>query len=221
MENKHQVHNLIILDESGSMESIKENILQGLNEIIQTIKGIENQFPDQEHFISFITFNGLGKKVLHFMEPVSKLNVLNAASYNPDASTPLFDAMGTYILKLKNKLEKVEKYNVLVSILTDGEENASVEYSGLAIRALVEELKEKTWTFTYMGTEHDVERMATSISITNTIKFSKQRESMDAMFEKEKFARRMYSDKIRKNESVKDNFYEDEESDNKKSHTEK
>jgi len=28
MNNKHQVHNLIILDESGSMESIKTTIIQ-------------------------------------------------------------------------------------------------------------------------------------------------------------------------------------------------
>ena len=33
MEKKHQVHNLIILDESGSMESIKSTIIQGFNEI--------------------------------------------------------------------------------------------------------------------------------------------------------------------------------------------
>jgi hypothetical protein len=41
MSNKHQVHNLIILDESGSMESIKEATIQGFNEIVQTIKGVQ------------------------------------------------------------------------------------------------------------------------------------------------------------------------------------
>ena len=64
METKHQVHNLIILDESGSMESIKSSIIQGFNEIVQTIKGIEKEFPEQEHFISLVTFNGLGQKLL-------------------------------------------------------------------------------------------------------------------------------------------------------------
>ena len=52
METKHQVHNLIILDESGSMESIKKTIIEGFNEIVQTVKGIEKDFPEQEHFIS-------------------------------------------------------------------------------------------------------------------------------------------------------------------------
>lgn len=52
MENKTHVHNLIILDESGSMDSIKTSIMQGFNEIVQTTKGIAAQFPEQEHFIS-------------------------------------------------------------------------------------------------------------------------------------------------------------------------
>jgi hypothetical protein len=69
MENKHQVHNLIILDESGSMEPIKTTIIQGFNELVQTIQGIEKQFPEQEHFISFVSFNGLGHKLLHFIDP--------------------------------------------------------------------------------------------------------------------------------------------------------
>ena len=73
-DKKHQVHNLIILDESGSMEAIKRTIIQGFNELVQTIQGIEQQFPEQEHYISFISFNGLGQKILHFLDPVSMLN---------------------------------------------------------------------------------------------------------------------------------------------------
>ena len=54
----HQVHNLIILDESGSMYSIKKQIISGFNEVVQTVKGVEQQYPEQEHFNSFVTFNG-------------------------------------------------------------------------------------------------------------------------------------------------------------------
>ena len=46
METKHQVHNLILLDESGSMWSIKNTIIQGFNEIVQTVKGIALQYPE-------------------------------------------------------------------------------------------------------------------------------------------------------------------------------
>ena len=46
------VHNLVILDESGSMEAIKSATISGFNEVVQTIKGVEKQFPEQEHFVS-------------------------------------------------------------------------------------------------------------------------------------------------------------------------
>ena len=144
MEKKHQVHNLIILDESGSMESIKTTIIQGFNELVQTIQGIEKQFPEQEHFISFISFNGLGQKLLHFIDPASKLKQIDDKTYKPDASTPLFDAMGFSINKLKQSLQGQTDYNVLVTILTDGDENASKEFSGNDIKKLVEELLAKT-----------------------------------------------------------------------------
>ena len=211
MEKKHEVHNLIILDESGSMLSIENTTIQGFNEIVQTVKGIATQYPEQEHFISFVTFNGLGIKTLHFCEPVEKLEEINAESYQPGASTPLYDAMGFSLGKLRKELEGKTDYHVLVTILTDGEENSSKEYSGTAIKKLVEELTEKNWTFTYIGTDHEVEKFAISISIHNTMKFSKNDEDMNAMFAKERNSRAMFSRKIRDKEDTRENFYDDEE----------
>jgi len=209
MVAKHQVHNLIILDESGSMQSIKNSIIQGFNEIVQTVKGIGKQYPEQEHLITLVSFNGLGQKILHFIDPVEKLEQIDASKYNPDASTPLYDAMGFSFVKLKQVLENVKDYDVLVTIMTDGEENASKEYSGLAIKKLIEELKQNRWTFTYIGTDHDVEKFAASISITNIMKFEKNANDIDVMFAKEKSARRIYSQKIRNKESTSNNYYED------------
>ena len=212
MKKKHQVHNLIILDESGSMESIKTTIIQGFNEIVQTVKGIEKEFMDQEHFISLITFNGMGQKLLHFVDPVQNLNQIDDERYDPTASTPLFDAMGFGLNKLKKHLANETDYNVLVTILTDGEENASKEYSGNDIKKLIEELKLNRWTFTYIGTEHDVEKIALSLSITNTMTFSKNEADMLKMFESEKMARSNYSHNIRFNKETSDDFYKSGES---------
>jgi len=210
MKNKHQVHNLIILDESGSMESIKKSIIEGFNEIVQTVKGIQKNFPEQEHFISFVTFNGLGTKVMHFNEPVDKLQLIDENLYKPDASTPLYDAMGFSFAKLKQVLENQTEYNVLVTILTDGEENASKEYSGSAIKKIIEDLKLNRWTFTYIGAEHDVEKFAASISITNTMNFSKNDADMHKMFLKESHSRTSYSEKIRMKRDTSANFYDEE-----------
>ena len=212
METKHQVHNLIILDESGSMESIKKSIIEGFNEIVQTVKGIEKEFPEQEHFISLVTFNGLGKKLLHFIDPVSRLEQIDDKRYRPDASTPLYDAMGFGIAKLRQVVDNLTNYNVLVTILTDGEENASFEYSGRDIRKLIDMLKLNRWTFTYIGADHDVEQFAASISITNTMVFNKNEAGMKAMFLKEKSSRQNYSQNIREQKETSENFYaEDQE----------
>ena len=214
MEAKHQVHNLIILDESGSMGSIKDFIIQGFNEVVQTVKGIGNQFPEQEHLITLITFNGLGQKILHFMVPVEKLDQIDSSKYRPDASTPLYDAMGFSFSKLRKILENVKDYNVLVTILTDGEENASREYSGIAIKKMIDELKQNRWTFTYIGTDHDVDSFVASVSITNVMKFEKNPQAIHALFETEKKARGAYSQKIRNKESAVDGYYEDPKKEN-------
>ncbi|MFZ1702798.1 MAG: vWA domain-containing protein [Saprospiraceae bacterium] len=211
MEKKHQVHNLIILDESGSMASIQETTIQGFNEIVQTIKGIEKEFPDQEHYISLLSFNGLGIKTHHFIDPVEKLTELNTTLYRPDASTPLFDAMGFGLNKLNQELTDQTDYHVLVTIMTDGQENASKEFSGSDIKKLVEEFKMKGWTFTYIGTDHEVDKFAKSVSISNHMVFSKNEDDMKEMFEKEKSARKMFSAKIERNENKEYGFYDDEE----------
>lgn len=207
MENKHQVHNLIILDESGSMQTIKKTIIQGFNEIVQTVKGIQKEYPEQEHFISLVSFNGLGTKVLHFMDPVDDLKQINHKRYRPNASTPLFDALGFGLNKLREELKNLQNYNVLVTILTDGEENASKEFTASAIKSLIDELKTAQWTFTYIGADHDVESMAFSISIENTMVFKKNEADIKAMFDLEKSARASYSEKIRNKEDLS-GFYE-------------
>ena len=209
METKHQVHNLIILDESGSMESIKNTIIEGFNEIVQTVKGIEKEFPEQEHFISLVTFNGLGQKLLHFIDPVSRLEQIDEKRYRPDASTPLYDAMGYSFAKMRQVTDNLADYNVLVTILTDGEENASTEYTGLAIKQLIDELKLNRRTFTYIGTGHDVEKFAATISITNTMYFQKDEKGMKAMFAKENSSRRIFSEKIREKKDTGEGFYKE------------
>lgn len=211
MKNKHQVHNLIILDESGSMSSIKSLIVSGFNELVQTIHGVKSQFPEQEHTVSFVTFNGFGNKLLHFMEPIEKLHQIDSDKYQPDATTPLYDAMGFSFNKLRQALDKQTDYNVLVTILTDGEENASKEYAGSDIRKLVDELSAVNWTFTYIGTGHDVSTAAANLSIHNTFSFDKDVEGINQMFVEEKEARMMYYKKIHLSESPVSGYFGNKE----------
>ena len=207
MKNKHQVHNLIILDESGSMGTIKSLIISGFNELVQSVKGIEAQFPEQEHLISMVSFNALNNNVLHFIDPVSKLDAINDSTYNPSSMTPLYDAMGFSISQLRQYLEGKENYSVLVTVLTDGEENASKEYTGAAIKNLVDELKQQNWTFTYIGADHDVEGMASKMNIHNTMSFDKNEQDIKRMFERESSSRIKFSLRIRKGELDNNDYY--------------
>ena len=216
MEPKHKIFNLIILDESGSMQSIKHATISGFNEVVQTVKGVEKQFPEQEHFISLVTFNGMGIKTLLENEPVAKLDQIDEKKYQPESMTPLFDAMGFSLIRLKKEVENYTDYNVLVTILTDGEENASREYDGEAIKKLIEELSLKNWTFTYIGANQNEVDFAMKISITNTMSFQANAADMKKMFEREKKARINYSQNIREKKDFKTKFYFEEDDDENK-----
>jgi uncharacterized protein YegL len=215
METKHKVFNLIILDESGSMQSIKQATIEGFNEVVQTVKGVESQFPEQEHFITLVSFNGLAIKTLLSVQPVKNLALIDGKKYRSDASTPLFDAIGFSLNNLVREVEQYKDYNVLVTILTDGEENASTEFNGVAIKKMIDELSLKNWTFTYIGANHDVADFALKISITNTMSYMADPVDMKRMFEREKSARMGYSQKIRNKEDFRNKFYEDDETEKK------
>jgi len=79
------------------------------------------------------------------------------------------------------------------------------------IKKMVEELKLNHWTFTYIGTDHDVEKFAMNISITNTMTFQRDEAGMKNMFLKEKSARANFSRRIMDMKDTKDNFYGDDE----------
>jgi len=215
METKHKVYNLIILDESGSMQSIKKTIMNGFNEVVQTIKSVALEYPEQEHTVTFVSFNSSGIKKIHENSKIESLNQIDDRSYQPNGGTPLFDAMGISILNLNSIIEKEnpKNYNVLVTILTDGEENASKEHTGETIKEIVELYKSKNWTFTYIGANHDVDLFASRISINNVMKFETSEEDMQRMFIRDRNARMNYSKKIRDFEDVSGDYFQQSQND--------
>ena len=165
---KTRIFNLIIIDESGSMQSIKKAAIDSVNETIQTIRSAQKKHEGQEHYVSLVTFNDDVKTVYECV-PVDEVKELTAETYQPDCCTALYDAMGISLNALRKKVAEDDK--VLVTVVTDGYENASKEYSGKAIKALVDELKGKGWVFAYIGANQDVEAVAATISITNVMQF--------------------------------------------------
>lgn len=208
MNNRKKVYHLIILDESGSMSSIREMILRALNEVIISTREAATGFPEQEHFVTFVTFNSNGIKSLLNAAPLGNLDIVSGSNYRPDASTPLYDAIGTCVAGLETLVRHESDCNVLVNIFTDGMENASVRYSGRDILALINRLKETgKWTFTYTGAEHDVEKAASSMAIPNVARFQKDVHGMHELLQREKQAKSALFSKIRNKQNTWDDYF--------------
>jgi uncharacterized protein YegL len=209
---KTKIFNLIIIDESGSMQSIKKEAIDSVNETIQTIRSAQKKHEEQEHYVSLVTFNDDVKTVYECV-PVDEVKELTAETYRPDCCTALYDAMGISLNALRKKV--VEDDKVLVTVVTDGYENSSKEYSGKAIKALVDELKAKDWVFAYIGANQDVEAVAATISITNVMNFEATSEGTTVMGEKLGSARTRLFDRIAEccfcAAEANENFFDEDE----------
>ena len=173
------IYNVIILDESGSMSSIYRETLQSMNEVLGGIRKNQEEFPDQQHFVSFVTFEGngiSGVKVRRDRVPIGNIKNLTEKDYRPGGCTPLYDAMG----KTLNDMESLvtENDNVLATIITDGYENSSTEYSGRTVKTLVERLRQKGWVFAYIGANQDAVEVAKDLSIANALNYDATPEGM-------------------------------------------
>ena len=184
-----RIINLIILDASGSMESIYNQALSGANETIQTIRIGQKNHPELQQHLTFASFNS-GKdylKVKYSKTPIGEVKELTQEDYVACGCTALYDAMGEMISELKRNVTIEDR--VLVTVITDGYENASQHWSGPQIKSLVEELRHEGWTFTYIGANQDVEAVAGSMGIRNTLSFDTTDEGTKEMFQKDIIAR--------------------------------
>jgi Mg-chelatase subunit ChlD len=159
-----RVHNLIIVDESGSMYVIRKQAFAGMNETLQTVRQMQEKFPDQEQRVTLLTFDSDHTTWHYDNSPAGKTNDLKWDAYNPGGATPLYDAIGKGIAKVNAQVEDGD--HVLVTIITDGYENCSQEWTLKMVRTMIEKLKRQNWTFTLIGTDNlDVETMAQSFAI--------------------------------------------------------
>ena len=190
-----RVFNTIIVDESGSMCVIERQALAGINETIETVKKMQQLHPDMEQRISLLTFDSGHKTFKYDNVKADNVNTLSARDYNPGGGTPLYDAIGISIAKLNAQTS--EKDNVLVTIITDGEENCSEEYNLHMVKTLISKMKKQGWTFTLIGTDNlDVEGMAGSMNIDNHLAFTQDEQGTQMMFARENRARMRFNESI-------------------------
>jgi uncharacterized protein YegL len=176
------IYNVIILDESGSMSSIYDQALSGINEVLSGIRKNQEEFPDQQHYVSIVTFEGhgiAGVKTRRDRVPIEKVGEFTRKDYRPGGCTPLYDAMGKALNELEGHISDGDR--VMATIITDGYENSSEEYSGLAVKALVSRLREKGWTFAYIGANQDAVEVARDLNIANALNYDATPEGMVSM----------------------------------------
>jgi len=182
-----KVFNLIVLDESGSMCSIEKATVSGLNETIQSIKHAQDKHEEQEHFVSLMSFNSEGRKFHYDCTPAKEIKFFDGKNYEPDSCTPLYDAIGSGIAKLRRQV--TEDDQVLMTIITDGMENDSHEYNYKAVTALMDKMKNRGWMITYIGANQDAIKTAHDLHIDNGLEYDATPEGVHAMMELERAGR--------------------------------
>ena len=189
-----KIYNLIVLDASGSMYSIRNEAIAGVVETIQTIRTAQKDNANQEHLFSLVVFNGRSIATVYDRMPIDKVPDLDANDYQPTDNTPLYDAMGNAITNLQRYIN--EDDNVLVTVITDGYENSSVEWNHQRVFQLVEDLKKKNWLFTYIGANQDALKVAKGMGIDHSMNYKSDAEGTKEMFRKERLSRSAFYGKL-------------------------
>ncbi len=97
---KESVFNLIIVDESGSMGIIQQQAFSGMNETLQTVRQMQQKYPEQEQRVTLVTFNSAHTTWHYDNTPAMSTKDLRKEDYQPNGCTPLYDAMGSAISKV-------------------------------------------------------------------------------------------------------------------------
>ena len=169
-------HIAVVLDNSGSMESIKKPTIEGFNTFLKAQKEAEGEatitlveFPTDNTMGNIVQPRSLTFPVQHIevdlkvdydFNPISAAPFLNEETYRPQTMTPLLDTIGELIVRtgnsLKNLPESLRPSKVLFVIITDGYENASKKYNYQKIQEMIQHQKiVYNWEFMYLGANQD------------------------------------------------------------------
>lgn len=156
---QNYTHMILILDESGSMDSLQDATIEGVNSLVAKQKQDPGDFTT-----SLYKFNNCVSNHDTFTE-------LNKMLYCPCGSTALFDAVCTAVDKegqmLHRKPESERPDKVIVVIVTDGQENASKEFKIEDVKSRVKTQEEQyNWQFVFLGANIDAFATGSSYGIT-------------------------------------------------------
>jgi len=152
--NPKITHMYILIDRSGSMESIANDVIGGFN---TTISDQQANGPDAK--LTVIQFDSQDPAaVMCAGIPILEMNRLDRSTYQPRGGTPLLDATGLLIGRIRVEqaarvANGLAEEDVVFITITDGQENQSREYNLSQITQLINECKAAGWTFVYMSAD--------------------------------------------------------------------
>lgn len=154
-----QTHITIILDETGSMMSCRDQTINSVNEYITT----QQQDKNADCAVSLIKFSAIEKKSVRTVfdrKNLSDVTPLGDNDFKPSGMTNLYDAIGSSVTALNDADDN------LVIIVTDGAENSSTEYNLSTLNALISSKKEQGYTFVYLGANQDAWKVGAAFGLS-------------------------------------------------------
>ncbi len=153
----------VILDRSGSMKSCAESTVSGFNAFIKEQKKLPGTAA-----VRLVQFDDVYETV--FDVPLQNAPELTQMTFVPRGSTALLDAQGRTIIELGNELDKMPESErpskVIVVTLTDGQENASKEFTAKKIAEMIQHQRDNyQWDFVFLGANQDAVKVAASMNI--------------------------------------------------------
>ena len=166
--NNNLTEMVFILDMSGSMYSLTDDTIGGYNTLLN-----EQKAKEGDANVTTVLFNSKSE-VIHDRKNIKNVENLTNKEYVPMGNTAMLDAVGNTIQsigqKLANMPEEERPGNVVVTIITDGMENASREFNWEQIQSMIKEQREKySWIFTFIGANIDVMDISQRIGIDSRL----------------------------------------------------
>ena len=132
---------LMVLDKSGSMYGLTGDTIGGFNSMIQKYR--EQKLPVR---VTTVLFNNKSD-ILHDRQDIATVKELTDKDYVASGTTALLDALGESLTRLSNlpDVKDSKDTQVVVVIITDGQENSSTEYKKATVKDMISDLQKKGW----------------------------------------------------------------------------
>lgn len=173
-----------IIDRSGSMASIKQDAIGGFNTFLEAQKAL----PGAAN-LTLILFD-TAYEVIVDNKNILQVEPLNDKTFVPRGSTALLDAIGRAITsigeRLSNTPEALRPAQVIVAILTDGEENSSLKYTNSRVAKMIKHQQEVyNWQFIFLAANQDAFATGGALNIpaANTANFAATRQGTQTAYE--------------------------------------